>query len=290
MWRDDASGPAARMALFPGHASGAGAFAISMEAFRQFKAWIHEVAGISLADHKHALVTSRLAPRLRHYRLTDYGEYFRLLTSGDAPGEAQIAVDLLTTNETHFFREPRHFDFLRETIAATHDTARPLRVWSAASSSGEEPYSIAMSLAASMGERAWEVLASDVSSRVLERAKTGHYAMARAQSIPRQFLHDYCLKGIGEREGTFLVAPAIRDRIRFLQVNLNEELPRVGEFDAIFLRNVMIYFDQATKRRVVTRLVRHLRRGGYLLVGHAESLNGVFDELHCTAVSVYRKP
>jgi chemotaxis protein methyltransferase CheR len=274
----------------PWLAPGDSVFAISMEEFRRFKAWIHGIAGINLADHKHALVTSRLAPRLRHYQLADYGQYFRLLTSGEAPGEAQIAVDLLTTNETHFFREPGHFDFLHRTIAATHDAARPLRVWSAASSSGEEPYSIAMTLAAAMGQHAWEVLASDLSSRVLERAKTGHYAMKRAASIPREYLHDYCLKGIGERDGTFLVDPAIRDRIRFLQINLNEDLPRVGEFDAIFLRNVMIYFDQATKRRVVSRLVGHLRRGGYLLIGHAESLNGVSDELECVTVSIYRKP
>ena len=117
-----------------------------------------------------------LAQRLRHYHLADYGEYFYLLTSGKFPTEAQIAVDLLTTNETHFFREPKHFDVLRQHIIPAHPSGNPLRVWSAASTSGEQPYSIAMTLAATLGERQWEVLASDLSSRILDRARTGHYA------------------------------------------------------------------------------------------------------------------
>jgi chemotaxis protein methyltransferase CheR len=262
---------------------------ITRREFGSFKAWVRDLAGINLADHKHALVMGRLACRLRHHRLATYGEYFELLQRREGAGEVQIALDLLTTNETHFFREARHFELLQQRVIAAHAGPRPLKVWSAACSSGEEPYSIAMTLAAGLRERPWEVVASDISTRVLERARSGHYAMARAKSIPREHLAAYCLKGTGSQEGTFLIQDQLRSRIQFMQVNLNAALPALGEFDAIFLRNVMIYFDIATKREVVARLVRHLRPSGYLFIGHSESLNGVSDELKSEVVSVYRK-
>jgi chemotaxis protein methyltransferase CheR len=146
-----------------------------------------------------------------------------------------------------------------------------------------------MTLAAGMGEKPWEIVASDISTRMLDRARTGHYSMARAKTIPREHLQSYCLRGTGAQEGTFLVQEKLRNRIEFMQVNLNEALPALGEFDAIFLRNVMIYFDVATKRQVVSRLVRHLRPNGLLFIGHSESLNGVSDEVRSEVVSVYRK-
>jgi chemotaxis protein methyltransferase CheR len=261
---------------------------ISREEFGRFKGWIHDLAGISLSDHKHALVMGRLSCRLRHHRLPTYGDYFELLQRREGAGEVQVALDLLTTNETHFFREARHFELLQERVIAPHAGAKPLRVWSAACSSGEEPYSIAMTLDAGLGARPWEVVASDISTRVLERARTGHYAMVRAKSIPREHLAAYCLKGTGPQEGTFLIDEKLRSRVQFMQVNLNAALPKLGVFDAIFLRNVMIYFNPATKRDVVSRLVRHLRPGGYLFIGHSESLNGISDEVKPEVVSVYR--
>jgi chemotaxis protein methyltransferase CheR len=271
-------------------AIGDGIKPISPQEFSQIRAWIYDIAGISLSDHKHALVMGRLAPRLRHYQLSSYGEYFRALSCGRFPDETQIAVDLLTTNETHFFREPKHFDFLRKQILAVHPQGKPMRVWSAASSSGEEPYSIAMTLAAALGERPWEVLASDLNSRVLDRARSGHYSMARAKTIPREYLLAYCLKGVGSRDGTFLIDPRIRNRVQFMQINLNNSLPQIGEFDVIFLRNIMIYFDMRAKRQVATRVLAHLRSGGHLVIGHSESLNGVTDNVKPVVVSVYRKP
>ncbi len=263
---------------------------ITEREFQDIRGWIHERAGISLSNQKRALVMGRLAPRLRHHQLASYGEYFEMLRGGAHPGELQIAVDLLTTNETHFFREPKHFDFLRDKILAAHPHSRMLRVWSAASSSGEEPYSIAMLLAASLGEAPWEVLASDLSSRVLDRARNGHYSMARAKTIPPAMLQAYCLKGIGSQEGTFLVEPKIRARVKFMQVNLVERLPELGELDVVFIRNVMIYFDMPTKRQVVARILPFVRSGGHLIVGHSESLNGVSDALKVVQPSVYRKP
>jgi chemotaxis protein methyltransferase CheR len=270
-------------------AIGDGIKPISPQEFCQFKAWIYDIAGISLSDHKHALVMGRLAPRLRHYQLSSYGEYFRSLSGGRFPDETQIAVDLLTTNETHFFREPKHFDFLRKQILASHPQGKPMRVWSAASSSGEEPYSIAMTLAAALGDRPWEVLASDLNSRVLDRARSGHYSIARAKTIPREYLLAYCLKGVDSREGTFLIEPKIRNRVQFTQINLNSSLPQIGDFDVIFLRNVMIYFDLHAKRQVANRVLAHLRAGGHLFIGHSESLNGVTDNVKPVVVSVYRK-
>jgi chemotaxis protein methyltransferase CheR len=262
---------------------------ITREEFGRFKVWVREIAGINLTEHKHALVMGRLACRLRHHKLSTYGDYFELLQKRGFPDEVQIAVDLLTTNETHFFREVRHFELFKERVIARHSGSKPLRVWSAACSSGEEPYSLAMTLAAEMGDKPWEVLASDISSRILERARSGHYAMARTKTIPQKYLQDYCLKGTGSYDGTFLVNEKIRNRVQFMQVNLNAGLPSVGEFDAIFLRNVMIYFDMATKREVVARLVRHLRPGGYFFIGHSESLNGVSEDVKSEVVSVYRK-
>ena len=267
-----------------------GLAAISEREFQAIRAWIREAAGISLSEQKKALVVGRLASRLRHYGLDGYGRYFELLQSGGQPDELQIAVDLLTTNETHFFREPKHFDFLRDRILPGHPAGRAFRVWSAASSSGEEPYSIAMTLAESLGEAPWEVVASDLSSRVLARAQIGHYPMTRAKTIPRHLLSKYCLKGIGAQEGTFLVDPRLRSRLQFVQVNLVAPLPQVREFDVIFLRNVLIYFDASTKREVVSRMLPHLARGGHIIVGHSESLNGLSDALKTIQPSIYRKP
>lgn len=270
--------------------AGTAAAAITDREFKEIKDWIYRSAGINLSNQKKALVMGRLASRLRHHQASGYGEYFRLLQSGEHPAELQIAIDLLTTNETHFFREPKHFDFLREKVLPGHPAGRMLRVWSAASSSGEEPYSIAMTLAAARGEAPWEILASDLSSRMLERARTGHYSMERAKTIPRLHLLGYCLKGVGSQEGTFLIERRLREHIQFRQINLIDALPQIGEFEVIFLRNVMIYFDLPTKREVVARILRHLRPGGYIFVGHAESLNGVNDGLRMVVPSVYRKP
>ncbi len=147
-----------------------------------------------------------------------------------------------------------------------------------------------MTLAATLKDRPWEVQASDLSTRVLDRARNGHYPLSRAKTIPRSHLQEYCLKGIGSQEGTFLIEPGLRGRVQFSQINLIGTLPRMGEFDVIFLRNVMIYFDLPTKRDVVARLLPHLAHGGHLIVGLAESLNGVSDKLTAVQPSVYRKP
>jgi chemotaxis protein methyltransferase CheR len=260
------------------------------EEFSQFQTLIYQLAGINLSSQKKALVCGRLAKRVTQYNLDSYGEYFRLLTASNNADELQVAVDLLTTNETFFFREPAHFDFLRNQILAKHKAVNTFRVWSAACSSGEEPYSIAMVLADHFGGGQWEVVASDISMRMLEKARIGHYSMDRTGGISSEHLSRYCLKGIGPQANTLLVDEKLRSRVNFLQVNLNQSLPALGNFDVIFLRNVLIYFNQETKHHIVQRMLPLLNPGGYFLVSHAESLNGVNDTMRLLKPSIYRKP
>lgn len=263
--------------------------AITDREFERFQRFIHEAAGISLSTAKKALVSGRLAKRLQHHGLERYTDYLALLDRDEAGAEAQIAVDLLTTNETYFFRETRHFELLR-TLADAAPRGHAFRVWSAACSSGEEPYSMAMVLAEVRADRPWEVVGSDISSRVLQRARSGHYPMSRARQVPLPYLKRFCLKGCDEQDGTLLVARSLRERVRLLQVNLNEALPaELGSFDAVFLRNVMIYFNAETKQQVVARVLGTLRRGGCFVVGHSESLNGMMDGVQQLSPSVYRK-
>jgi len=263
---------------------------LSDQEFKQFQSMIYDIAGISMSPAKKPLVSGRLAKRVKQHGFGSYGDYFRALMKEESRAELQVAVDLLTTNETYFFREPKHFDFLRNHILPQHPAGKPFRVWSAASSSGQEPYSIAMTLADGLGDKPWEVSASDISTRVLEKARGGHYPMEQTKDIPQRYLSSYCLKGVGTQAGTFLVERGVRSRVNFMQINLNLKLPKLGEFDLIFLRNVMIYFDVETKRQVVRRIIELLKPGGHLLIGHSESLNGVVDELQSVMPSVYRKP
>ena len=268
----------------------AGVQPITERDFRQIRDWFYERAGIHLSDRKRALVSGRLASRLRHYRLTRYGDYFEMLHDGSHPDEPQVAIDLLTTNETSFFREPKHFEFLAEQIVPGHPQGRPLRVWSAGCSSGEEPYSIGMTLASCLRDAPWEILGSDLSRRILEHARAAIYPMERAKTLARPQLVAHCLKGTGEYEGTFQVAAHITSRVKFKQVNLNAPLPAIGDFDVIFLRNVMIYFEGLTKRQVIDRVVACLRPRGYLMIGHSESLNAINDVMKLVAPAIYQKP
>ena len=263
---------------------------ISDTEFSRFQRFIYDAAGITMSPAKKALVCGRLSKRLQAHRLATFGDYFELLSSGRAADEVQTAVDLLTTNETYFFREPKHFELLRSLATAAAGQAQPFRVWSAASSSGEECYSIAMVLADCLGEASWDVVGTDISRRVLQRARTGHYPLERARNIPPAYLKRYCLRGQGEQDGTLLVERRLRSRVNFAQVNLNTELPRLGTFDVVFLRNVMIYFNGDTKRQVVARVLSLLKPGGHLLIGHSESLNDISTAVDQLAPSIYCKP
>jgi chemotaxis protein methyltransferase CheR len=286
--------------------------------FAQFQRFIYDAAGITLTSAKKALVSGRLSKRVQARGVASYGEYFDLLQSDGGAAEMQIAIDLLTTNETYFFREPRHFDVLRRVATAPGPDGRrsqqTFRVWSAASSTGEEAYTAAMVLTDCLGGkdgaprragaagaaapegasfaigRPFEVIGTDISTRVLERARTGHYSEQRARQMPDEYRKRYCLKGTGAQAGTLLVDRAVRARVSFLHANLNVPLPDLGRFDVIFLRNVMIYFNGDTKRQVVERVLGLLKPGGHLFIGHSESLHGVTTAVASIMPSVYRKP
>lgn len=250
------------------------------------------MAGIRLPREKKSMAAGRLAKRLRHHGLRSFGDYVKLITDGRHTAELQFVVDLLTTHETYFFREPKHFDILRERILPQWPSDRPCRVWSAACSTGEEPYSLAMVLDDALAHNDWEVVGTDIALHTLATAETGLYALERIDNIPESYLRRYCRKGVRSYSGTLLVNGNLRERTRFRQLNLTDDLPaELGQFDIIFLRNVLIYFDHATKRRIIDQLMRRLRPGGWIFVGHAESLHGMADEqiAERPAPAVYRK-
>lgn len=259
--------------------------------FALFQKLIYKIAGISLSDAKKVLLAGRLSRRVRHYQLSSFAEYYKLVSGPQAGDELQIMVDLLTTNETYFFREGKHFDFLRRNILAGHPASRQFDVWSAACSTGEEVYTLAMVLADELGvDGPWSIMGSDISTQVLRLAASGHYPMERTRGMPPEYLKRYCLKGVREQDGTFLIDPRLRSHTRFSQINLNVPLPDVGTFDVIFLRNVMIYFDQETKRKVVAQLSQRLKPGGYFIIGHSETLNGISETLRAVQPTIYTKP
>lgn len=264
---------------------------ITDQEFALFQRLIYKIAGISLSDAKKILLVGRLTRRLKTYEFTTFTQYYRMLSSGENPDELQTMVDLLTTNETYFFREPKHFEFLREQIIRKRSSPATFRVWSAACSSGEEVYTLAMVLAENLPNTPWEIVGSDISTQVLAKAATGHYSLARTEGIPPGFMSKYCLKGVRSHAGSFLIAPELRKKTNFYQINLMNPVDAdIGDFEVIFLRNVMIYFDPPTKTKVVHNLLPRLKSGGHLIIGHSETLNGITDRVDAVLPTIYRKP
>ncbi len=257
--------------------------------FEILRKLLYEAVGINLTPEKKALVTGRLSKRIGDLGLNSFGDYFRRIAGLD-PEERQWAFNALSTNETSFFREPEHFRYLVDVILPRVHPGQTFRVWSAASSSGEEAYSIAMVLSEHLGQSPWEIVGSDISTKVLDLARRGLYPMDRAKTIPKPYLRAYCMKGTGPHEGAFLIEQGLRKRVSFLQANLVGPLPKVGLFDLIFLRNVLIYFDPPTKRKVVDNLLPFLHPGGHFFSGHSESLTGMVSGLETVKPAIYRKP
>ncbi|SMC18122.1 chemotaxis protein methyltransferase CheR [Andreprevotia lacus DSM 23236] len=260
------------------------------EEMRLFQQLFKQHIGMHLPQSKKALLCSRLSKRLSELGLPSFRAYYEVIAAPNQAEERQRAIDLITTNETYFFREPRHFDFLRKQVLAHAPQNETLRIWSAASSTGEEAYSIAMLLDAERHDAPWEICASDISQRVLRFARRGVYPMARGEHIPPEYLKRYCLRGNGNYAGQFMVEQRLRERVQFSQMNLTALPKQFAKFDVIFLRNVIIYFDMPTKTQVVQSVTQHLKPGGWLLVGHSESLHGMALPLQMHAPSIYRKP
>ena len=260
-------------------------------AFRDISALMHDAVGLSLTPSKKPLVASRLGPRIQKLGLAGYEAYLDLIREDDDHGEFQVAVDLLTTNETYFFREPAHFDLLERHLTIAKLPA--VSIWSAASSFGDEAYSIAMLLAdlqqqGRIGAQ-WRFRGTDISDRVLRSAVESIYPADRLRNVAPARLRRYCLRGEGESDGLVRIGGTLRERVRFGQMNLTEPLGDIGRFDVVFLRNVLIYFDAATKREVIDRVLANLGPGGLFFIGTAEGRVSCDTRIETIAPGVYRK-
>lgn len=265
---------------------------LGAEDFRRISRLAYEYAGLDLSENKAQLVATRLGKKLRQLQLGSYGEYCRHVMA-DNTGEALIGmIDALTTNHTSFLREQPHFDFLSQTILPPLAGRSHLAIWSAACSSGEEPYSIAFTVLEAWGEEArrkLRITASDISTKALGKAEEAVYPLDRMRGVSGQWLSRYLLRGTGRFDGYCQVKRAVREMVEFRRQNLMESFAHLGPFSVIFCRNVMIYFDRTTQQNLVRHLAERLEPGGYLLVGHAESLNGLDQPLHYVRPAIYRK-
>ncbi|QTN23616.1 protein-glutamate O-methyltransferase CheR [Rhizobacter sp. AJA081-3] len=265
--------------------------ALHDKTFRAIAELMHSSIGLSFAAHKKPLVASRLAPRLQRLGIDGYEDYLALIAGDDDQGEFQVAVDLLTTNETYFFREPAHYELLEQELARRRPAS--LRVWSAASSFGDEAYSTAMLLAdlqtqGRIGDD-WSILGTDISDRVLRSASQAIYPQERLRNVSPERLKRYCWRGEGEADGLSQMQPKLRERVRFGQLNLCVPIENIGPFDVVFLRNVLIYFDPPTKAEVVDRVLTQLRPDGILFLGTAEGRVPCRTPLKVLAPGAFRK-
>ena len=262
---------------------------LSDRELRAIVAIVYEQSGITLHDGKRELVTARLQKRLRQLNLSSYKDYLKRLGEDRSGEELTLLLDAIATNYTSFFREPQHFDFLRDRLAPSLEAkarAGGIEAWCAASSSGEEPVTIAVTLLEAGVER-FRLLASDLSTKALAVARQGVYKIDRVQGVPRALLRKYFERGLGEQQGLARVAPGVRRLIEYRALNLIAMEPLDRLFDFIFCRNVMIYFDKAVQQRVVSMLESHLAPGGYLFISHSESLNGITHDMRPVAPAIY---
>jgi chemotaxis protein methyltransferase CheR len=268
---------------------------LSAGEFKLFQGLIHREAGIWLSDAKKALLVGRLSRRLRDLGLSSFDDYHRYVTEQD-PQERVRMLDCVSTNETHFFREPKQFEFLAGEIlptwiaqAARGERPRRVRVWSAACSTGEEPYTLAMMLLGHLPQQGWEIdiLGSDISTRVLGRAQEATWPIGRAAEIPEPYQKRFMLRGTRSQAGLMKASAELRQLVRFERLNLIGATLPEGRFDLVFCRNVLIYFDAPTKARVLSRLASLLEPTGYLFLGHAESVLGMADRLRRVGPTIY---
>jgi chemotaxis protein methyltransferase CheR len=254
--------------------------------FDTVKNLARSTCGISLHEEKRALVSSRLEKLVRRHGCHSFAEYIRMVSQRRHGKEFTEFIDTLTTNHSGFWREPEHFQFLRNNIFPTH-TGR-IRIWSSACATGEEPYTIAM-CAMEAGVRSCGINASDISTAALSCAVRGDYEEAKTRALPAGWRERYFAASAANPAGTCTATTALRSMVSFASLNLLQPFGHVGMFDVIFCRNVMIYFEQSTRDRLVEDLVRQLHPGGYLFTGHSETLLQLPQSLQYVQPATYRK-
>ncbi len=248
---------------------------------------VFKLVGITLDETKKSLVINRLNKRLAFYGLSKFSDYIRIVQFNR--DEAAEMVNQITTNETYFFREQLHFDFLQRHLEQMSQD-RFVRVWSAAASLGAEAYSIAMIMESVLGRSRYEVVGTDVNSEVLKIAQAGCYPLPWVEKIPASYKQRYCLKGKNQHDKQFLIDPTLQQNVSFAQANLLDKQTRFGMFDIIFLRNVLIYFNDEVKSLVVANVVANLKEGGYLIISLTENLRNIANPmLKQVDSSIYQK-
>ncbi|OWY38745.1 chemotaxis protein CheR [Xenophilus sp. AP218F] len=243
--------------------------------FQQVREMLYQRVGIALNDTKRHMAYSRLAKRVRQKGMQSFGEYLALLRASPQAEEWQAFINALTTNLTFFFREPHHFELLRAHALDSRRAGQRLRIWSAAASTGEEPYSIAMTMLQAAADRngGFELMASDIDTNVLQHALTGVYAADRAAKLEPALVRRFFERGIGSNEGKVRLKKSVREAVTFFQMNLvASQWPDLGLFDVIFCRNVLIYFDKPTQAGILERMARCLKPDGLLFLGHSENI------------------
>jgi chemotaxis protein methyltransferase CheR len=264
---------------------------LTAQQFDKISRLVYQVSGIDLHEGKEELVKARLIKRLRHLKIFGFDRYLKYLTNDKSGSEIRAMVDILTTNKTNFFRESEHLDYLRKEIITKLEKDQ-IRIWSAGCSSGEEPYSIAITLCETIpdiGNRDIKILATDISDRMMELARQGIYDESALKGMPAPMKRKYFNKADAGISNRYRVVPQLQSIVSFAKLNLMEDWPMRGLFDVIFCRNVMIYFDKPTQEKLVKRFWSQLREGGYLMVGHSESLTFMTHDYRYLKPAVYQK-
>lgn len=270
-------------------------FTFTTEDFTCLSQLAYELTGINLEERKKPLLYNRLVKRLRELNLADFNAYCQLLKLNNSE-EQRYFIDAITTNITAFFREPHHFDYLKNDflpqLMAAKKFSKTLRIWCAGCSTGEEPYSVAITLSEALPTiQDWDIkiLASDLNLDALDIAHAGIYPQESIANIELACKKRWFLKGTGNKTGLVLVKPQIRNLITFKQFNLIGEWPKLPAFDIIFCRNVVIYFNKETQRILFDRLANALKPNGILIIGHAESLFKISQRFNLIGNTIYRK-
>lgn len=266
--------------------------ALSDATFKRMADLMYEAAGLTFNASKKSLIHSRLATRIQKLGIESFDDYLGILLDETQPAEFQMAVDLLTTNETYFFREPKHFEILAQEVTQSRRKSN-WQLWSAAASFGDEAYTLCMVLSdlqqAGRINSDWKIIGTDISHRVLLSAKEGVYPEDRLRHVPVELRKRYCLRGEGDAEGQVMIHERLREHVQFGQLNLTRDFSGLGPFDVVFLRNVLIYFDAETKVQVVDRVLSTLKPGGLFFMGTAEGRVPCKTPIISIAPGAYRK-